>query len=92
VAIYEKGVLRPLQPLRLPERTRVQIQITVPPSEGDGERQRVLQALLEAGVIQPRPDVESVGSVPDEQLAAAARELAAAGPLSELIIAAREDE
>jgi len=89
-AIYEQGVLRPLTPLALPEHTRVQIQIVALVPAVQEERHRVRQALLDAGVIRPRPTIEPVQPVSEAQLAAAADALAAAGPLSELIIAERE--
>lgn len=54
------------------------------------ERQRVLQVLLAAGVIHPRPLAELIAPVSEAQLDAAARALAAAGPLSEEIMAERE--
>ena len=89
-AVYEQGVLRLLKPLQLPEHTRVQVQITLPSSRGQKERQRVRQALLDAGVIRPRPPMGPIPQVSETQLAAASRALAAAGPLSELIIAERD--
>jgi predicted DNA-binding antitoxin AbrB/MazE fold protein len=89
-AIYEQGVLRPLTPLLLPERTRVQIQIVVQPQAAQEERQQVRQALLDAGVIQSCPPVESIRPISETRLAEVANALAAAGPLSELIIAERE--
>jgi predicted DNA-binding antitoxin AbrB/MazE fold protein len=60
-AIYEKGVLRPLVPLSLPEHTQVQIQIVNASAVSTGEeaRRQVRQVLLDAGVIQSRPQVEA---------------------------------
>jgi predicted DNA-binding antitoxin AbrB/MazE fold protein len=89
-AIYEKGILRPLTPLLLPERTRVQIQIVAQSPDDQEERQRVRQILLDAGVIRSHPSVEPTRPVSETQLAAAADALGAAGPISELIIAERE--
>jgi len=89
-AIYEQGVLRPLTPLALPEHTRIQIQIVAQPTVVQEERHRVRQALLAAGIIQPRPPVEPVQPVSEAQLTEAANALAVAGPLSELVIAERE--
>lgn len=88
-AIYERGVLRPLTPLLLPERTQVRIQIVTLDHADDGERQRVYQVLLEAGVIHPASTEEAPLPVSEVQLDAAARKLAVAGPLSEDIIAER---
>ena len=39
-AVYEKGVLRPLTPLALPESTRVQLQI-IDPAPPDQEQHQV---------------------------------------------------
>ena len=89
-AVYEQGVLRPLTPLVLPEHTRVQIQIVVPPATAQEERCRARQALLDAGVIRPRPPVEPVQAVSEAQLIETANVLAKAGPLSELVIAERK--
>jgi len=90
-AIYERGVLRLLTPLLLPEQTRVQIQIVTSDAADDGERQRVRQVLLDAGVIHPRTWSEPGPPVSEAQLDAAARALAVAGPLSEEIIAERDE-
>jgi hypothetical protein len=54
------------------------------------ERQQVRQALLDAGVIQPRPPTEPILTISEAQIAAAANSLAAAGPLSKLIVAERD--
>jgi predicted DNA-binding antitoxin AbrB/MazE fold protein len=89
-AIYEQGVLRPLVPLSLPERSEVQIQIIARSPNDPDERRRVRQALLEAGLIRSHPPVEPVEPVSEEQLTEAAKALAAAGSLSEQIIADRE--
>jgi predicted DNA-binding antitoxin AbrB/MazE fold protein len=90
--IYEQGVLRPLLPLSLPEHVPVQIQIVTPPADSarDEERHRVRQVLLSAGIIQPPAPTSEVPSVSEAQLTDAAEALAAAGPLSELIIEERE--
>lgn len=66
------------------------MQVIAPLPTADEERERVRQALLEANVIRLRPPAEAVTPVSEARLAAAARALAAAGPLSELIIAERD--
>ncbi len=58
-------------------------------SETD-ERQRVRQALLDAGIIHPRPVTESVHPVSEARVAEAADAVAAAGSLSEVVIAEPE--
>jgi len=89
-AVYEQGVLRPLQPLELPDHARVQVKIITQPSRAQKERRRVQRALLNAGVISPRTPAGSIPQVSETQMDAASRSLAAAGPLSELIIAERD--
>ena len=79
-AIYEKGVLRPIQRLTLPEHTRVDLRIVARYESDADERQKVRQALLDAGVIQPHPTVNTLPMVTDAELAAAAQALGAAGP------------
>lgn len=86
--VYEQGVLRPLMPLSLPEHAHVQIQIIASgPIAGKDE---VRRALMDAGVIRPRSQIEPVSPVSDKQLTAAGKALAVAGPLSELVIGERE--
>jgi len=89
-AIYEKGLLRPIRRLTLPERTRVDLRIVARYDGGADERQQVRQALLDAGVIQPHASVDAPAPVPDAELETAAQALGAAGPLSTVILAARE--
>ena len=89
-AVYERGVLRPLKPLNLPEQAQVEIQIVASTSASKEEKQQVREALLEAGVIRRWPDLTPVEPVSETDLEAAARSLAAAGSLSELILAERE--
>jgi len=52
-AIYEKGLLRPIRRLTLPERTRVDLRIVARYEGGADERQQVRQALLDAGCDSP---------------------------------------
>ncbi len=85
-AVYEHGVLRPLMPLHMPEQTHVQICIL---AEVAPDRQRVRQVLLDAGIIRSREAEEPAELVSEAQIESAARALAAAGPLSELILAER---
>jgi len=89
-AMYEKGVLRPLMPLRLKDRSLVQIQVISEPQTEEAEREEALQALLEAGVIRRHPPAPQRVPVDEGRLEAARKALGAAGPLSELIIAERD--
>ncbi|MFO7697730.1 MAG: antitoxin family protein [Anaerolineae bacterium] len=51
-AVYERGVLRPLDPLNLREQQRVRIQVW--PEEEPAEEE-VLRTLTQAGLMRPRP-------------------------------------
>ncbi len=93
-AIYEKGVLRPLLPLPLPEHATVEVRIvsgSVRVENKVADRQRVIEALQDAGLIKPQPSLESVGLVSAAEIAAAATELALGGSLSDLIIVERAE-
>ncbi|PKO20675.1 MAG: hypothetical protein CVU38_18865 [Chloroflexi bacterium HGW-Chloroflexi-1] len=93
-AVYERGVLRPLARLPLPEHARVQVRLVPPPARTGttpSERQRVFDALLDAGLIRPQPAMDLVPPVSETELATAAAALAKAGPISELIIAERAE-
>jgi hypothetical protein len=57
---------------------------------GTGERSRVHEVLKEAGMLY-EPDWEEPAPVSPEERARLARRLGQAGPLSEVIIADRED-
>lgn len=52
-AVYEKGVLRPLQPLDLQEQQRVRIQLLSDEAIED-ERAATIRILIEAGLVRPR--------------------------------------
>jgi len=54
-AVYERGILRPLQPLNLREQQRVRIQVL--PEETEDEGAAVVRILVEAGLMHP-PDRE----------------------------------
>jgi predicted DNA-binding antitoxin AbrB/MazE fold protein len=93
-AIYEQGVLRPLLPLSLPEHAAVEVRIVPRPArveKASADRQRVYEALQDAGLIKSQPVYEPARPVSEADLAAAAEALAAAGSLSELIIAERAE-
>jgi predicted DNA-binding antitoxin AbrB/MazE fold protein len=51
-AVYERGVLRPLDPLELTEQQKVRIRVW---SEEEPAEEEVLQILTQAGLMQPRP-------------------------------------
>ena len=95
-AVYEKGVLRPLQPLNLRERQTVRIQIMpeepVIQDEPD-EVEEVIQSLVAAGLMRPRP---KRGTPPPDPVSEEERRRLAdimgkapGKPLSEIIIEER---
>ena len=88
-AVYEKGVLRPLQPLNLEERQTVRLQVL--PEEPDNEIEKVIQALVEAGLLTPPPGHSEVDPVSEEERRELASILGRAPgkPLSEIIIEER---
>ena len=68
IAIYENGLLRPLEPLDLHERQRVRIQVLPEKSAGQKEAQDQIEALIQKliaeGRMRPRPD----GPIPPDPL------------------------
>jgi predicted DNA-binding antitoxin AbrB/MazE fold protein len=96
-AIYEKGVLRPLQPLNLREQQRVRIQVvadeSTDPNRTSDDIQALIQRLIARGWMQPDADRDS--PPPDPVSEQERRRLAdlmgqAPGkPLSEIIIEER---
>jgi predicted DNA-binding antitoxin AbrB/MazE fold protein len=90
-AVYRKGVLQPLGPLNLEENSQVEIQILIRPSEkSPGHEAR--QALIKAGVIRPRIAATTLPMVAEADLITAARDIGAAGSLSDVILSEREGQ
>lgn len=96
-AVYEKGVLRPLEPLNLQERQRVRLQIvpeeTEAPEKPADQIEQLIQRLVTAGLMRPRPER---GSPPPDPVSEAERRRLADvmgqapdKPLSEIIIEER---
>jgi predicted DNA-binding antitoxin AbrB/MazE fold protein len=88
-AVYERGVLRPLQPLELQERQRVRIQVW---PEETSEEEEVLRLLVSAGLMRPRPRREPPPPpLSDKERLALADQIgrAAGKPLSEVVIEER---
>jgi len=86
-AIYENGILRPLQPLSLQEHQKVRLQI-LPVSTND-EVDQAIQTLVEAGLLTPplgRSEVEPVTEEEQLRVAKTLGRAAAKKPLSEIII------
>ena len=88
-AVYEKGMLRPLQPLNLQEQQRVRIRVL--PEETADEVEKVIQKLVKAGVITPPPGHSDVDPVSKEERHELAEILGRVPgkPLSEVIIEER---
>jgi len=95
-AVYEKGVLRPMQRLNLRERQKVQIQILpqepkdLPEADAEGEQEleRILQSLVDAGLLTPPADHSELEPISEQERRELAEELGQAPgkPLSEIII------
>ncbi|HQE93314.1 MAG TPA: antitoxin family protein [Anaerolineae bacterium] len=92
-AVYERGALRPLTPLKLREHQRVRIQVVAEnASEEEDEREQVINILVKAGLVQPKPR----GPVPPDPVSAEERQRLAellgsapGKPLSEIVIEER---
>ena len=67
-AVYENGLLRPLEPLDLHEQQRVRIQVL--PEKGEGQEElhdpidTLIRKLVAEGRMRPRPD----GPIPPDPL------------------------
>lgn len=88
--VYEKGILRPLRPLNLPERTRLEIRIVESGESSKTDVERAYQALLQAGLVQIQPSI-SVEPVSDAERLQAADAYGEAGPVFDWLIAERGD-
>jgi len=88
-AVYEGGVLRPLQPLNLCEGQRVCIQ-AVPEMMEEDEGEEMVRLLVAAGLIYPRPRIDALppDPVPEAERRALAERLGRTPgkPLSEIVI------
>ena len=95
-AVYEKGVLRPLQPLNLRERQMVRLQVLldepVVQKEPDDKIKALIQRLVAKGWMRPRPS----GPIPPDPVPEKERLRLAdlmgsvpGKPLSEIIIEER---
>jgi len=88
-AVYENGVLRPLRPLNLRERQTVRLQVL--PEEPADEIEKVIQMLVEAGLLTPPPGRSEVAPISEQERRELAEVLGRAPgkPLSEIIIEER---
>ena len=87
--VYEKGLLRPLSPLKLNEHQTVRIQI-LPEKAGD-EVDESLQRLIADGLLTPPPGHSEVEPMSETERRELAKTLGKAPgkPLSEIIIEER---
>jgi predicted DNA-binding antitoxin AbrB/MazE fold protein len=95
-AIYENGVLRPLQPLHLAEHSRVEVSIQVV-TEADSlehQQRRVRALLVAAGLMLPENTTPkpSAGLFSEEERRQFAEQLPPARPLSEMILEERDED
>ena len=90
-AIYEGGVLRPLQPLALPEHARVQITVVLEAKPPTPDREQIRAALTAAGLslVEP-PSGTRLEPLSPEARAALARQVPPGRPLSTIIAEERE--
>ena len=92
--IYEDGVLRPLSPLELPERSPVEIDIHPLASAADcsAHRDQVNQALVKFGLSLPSIDItaRTATRLSAERREELARLFSVGGQISELISEDRE--
>ncbi len=88
--IYQEGVLKPNIPLNIPENTNLLIQIVDQSENQSDEAKKAYQALLDDGLIQPIK-LQKGKTVTSAERKKAAIAYGKIGPLSELIIAERDD-
>ena len=88
--VYEQGVLRPLHALNLPDYTRLEIRIVNAFDEATTEADKAYHVLCQAGLVEPVRLVH-VDPLPERELQRAADAFGQAGPLSEVVIAQRDE-
>jgi len=88
-AIYERGVLRLLTPITLPERTRVRVQI-LEEKDTESDLRRAEAVLIASGLVSPPEPPPGLKTISKARRAELSHLYAAGGPLSEVIIAERD--
>ncbi|GAB4403738.1 MAG: hypothetical protein OHK0052_26560 [Anaerolineales bacterium] len=92
-AVYEKGRLRLLTPLSLPENTHVRIvveSIEDTPNDHVKKRLQIEQILVDSGLVLPVPTPATLsGLLSESERLSLAQKISAIGPLSDLILEER---
>jgi predicted DNA-binding antitoxin AbrB/MazE fold protein len=85
-AVYERGMLRPLQSVNLQEHQTVRLQVL--PEEPADDVEQVIHALVQAGLLTPPPGHSAVPPLSEEERRQLAHQLGQAPgkPLSQIII------
>ena len=89
-AIWEDGVLRPLQPLTLPEHARVHITIAIVDNVLTPDREQIRVALEAAGLSLVEQGAHPQEALSSEARGSLAREVPPGRPLSQIIIEDRD--
>ena len=86
MAVYEHGLLRPLEPLVLPESLKVRIQIL--PEPVVEETEQIIKSLVEVGLITPPSNPSKASLIPKSERRKLANALAEdpKQTLSEIVI------
>ncbi|MFE1743872.1 antitoxin family protein [Coleofasciculus sp. H7-2] len=87
-AVYENGVLRPLNPVNLTEGEKVRLRVLPPVREPMTETERALMPLVETGKLTLPPLRGKIDPVSEEELRERAERLGKipGKPLSEIVI------
>lgn len=86
-AIYQNGMLRPLGRVKLKESQTVRVNIIQ--LETQDEKEKVLQALSESGMVTLSNETSTIDPVSEERRKELARIFSIGKPISELIIEER---
>ena len=89
-AIYEDGLLKPLEPLALPEHTHVQLTVALVEGQFKTEDERIRAIFAAAGVeLAPRP-TDGRQPMSEPERTALGRRIRPGRPLSDIISEERE--
>ncbi len=88
-AVYERGILRLLTPVDLPEKSRVRVHI-VEADDADDASRRAEDVLVAAGVIRQSVRPKRKKTVTKSRRAQLAHTYGKMGPISEIVISERD--